>query len=431
MHTLNDTMVNAETSRISNAEIIILLSGLIALIVLQFMFDRPPFYDEDDYLRNVAILQQHGFSNAYLLSLTGSAGPLYSVVHYLFEPITNLQSPYVRFINTGFLVGTMYLTGLTLGLLSHSYRLYTLIAMAIPMTYIISGLALTEAPAIFFFSAGIYLMSASALQHGADTTAIIQSFSGGLCISIAILGRQPYLLVLAAFPVLFLNKKDYKKGLILLSTALAMSLLLPVYVFIIWNDLVAPSDAALYDRLAFEGVSYRFDFFFLCIAYYCIALFIISPRFYRIPKKKEIILYIAVYLLLVLLNYKFQFIHFFFLRFIIEKFIPSPDLIPLLEILFGAVMPLVGFYFLATLYYQLQRAAFKRELLFYSAAMILIALSCVKITWGFSSRYAAQAIPLLVLTGSYFYKPSKYSSIRIATGVILGLLSVVSYFLSK
>jgi len=424
-------MVNAENSTISNAEIVILVSGLIALIVLQFVFDRPPFYDEDDYLQNVAILQKHGFSNAYLLSLIGSAGPLYSVVHYLFEPITHLQSPYVRLINIGFLAGTMYLTGLTLGLLSHSYRLYALMAMAIPMTYVISGLALTEAPAVFFFSAGVYLMSASAAQGNAYTTAIIQSLSGGLCFSIAILGRQPYLLVLASLPVLFLDKKNYRKGLIFLSTALAMSLALPAYVFLIWNDLVAPSDAALYNQIALEGVSYRFDFFFLCIAYYSIALFIIAPGFYRRPKKKEIIMYTLLYLILALINYKFEFIHFFFLRFIIEKFVPSPDLIPLLEILFGAALPLLGFYFLTTLYQQLHRAAFKRELIFYSAAMILIALSCVKITWGFSSRYAAQAIPLLILTGSYFYKSSKYSTIRIAAGVILGLLSVVSYFLSR
>lgn len=431
MHTINYNMVNAVTSRISNAEIVVLLSGLIALIALQFVFDRPPFYDEDDYLQNVAILQKYGFSNAYLLNLIGSAGPLYSVVHYLLEPITHLQSPYVRLVNTGFLAGTMYLTGLTLRLLPHSYRLYTLMAMAIPMTYVISGLALTEAPAVFFFSAGVYLISASALQCNAYATAIVQSLSGGLCFSIAILGRQPYLLVLAALPILFIYQKDDIRRVLLLLLALAMSLVLPAYVFMIWNDLVAPSDAALYDQIASEGVSYRFDFFFLCIAYYCIALFIIAPGFYRIPQKREIVMYIVLYLILAFINYKFEFIHFFFLRFIVEKFVPSPDLIPILEILFGAALPLLGFYFLATLYHQLQRAAFKRELVFYSAAMILIALSCVKITWGFSSRYAAQAIPLLILTGSYFYKPSKYNSIRISAGVILGLLSVVSYFLSK
>lgn len=424
-------MVNAETGKISFAEIIILLSGLIALVMLQFVFDRPPFYDEDDYLQNVAILQKHGFSNAYLLDLIGSAGPLYSVVHYLFEPITHLQSPYVRLINTGFLAGTMYVTGLSLGLLSHSSRLYALMAMAIPMTYVISGLALTEAPAVFFFTAGVYLISASAAPGNAYTTAIIQSLSGGLCMSLAILGRQPYLLVLAAFPILFFYRKDDVKGVVLLLLALVMSLALPVYIFMIWNDLVAPSDAALYDQIASEGVSYRFDFFFLCIAYYCFALFIIAPGFFRKLQKREIIMYIILYLILALINYKFELIHFFFLRFIIEKFIPSPDLIPLLEILFGAALPLLGFYFLATLYHQLQRTAFKRDLVFYSAVMILIALSCVKITWGFSSRYAAQAIPLLILTGSYFYKPSKYNSIRITAGVILGLLSVVSYFLSK
>lgn len=424
-------MVHAETSRISNTEIVILLSGLVALITLQFIFDRPPFYDEDDYLQNVAILQKHGFSNAYLLNLIGSAGPLYSVVHYLFEPITHLQSPYVRLINTGFLAGTMYLTSLTLRLLPHANRLYALMAMAIPMTYVISGLALTEAPAVFFFTAGIYLISASASQGNTYTTAIIQSLTGGLCISIAILGRQPYLLVLAAFPVLFIYKKNDSRGVILLLLALVMSLALPAYVFMIWNDLVASSDAALYNQIASEGVSYRFDFFFLCIAYYCIAFLIIAPGFYRIPQKREIIMYSVFYLILAFINYKFEFIHFFFLRFIIEKFVPSPDLIPLLEILFGAALPLLGFYFLATLYHQLQRAAYKRELVFYSAAMILVALSCIKITWGFSSRYAAQAIPLLILTGSYFYKPSKYNSLRITAGVILGLLSVISYFLSK
>lgn len=304
-------MANAATGRISNTEIVILLSGLIALITLQFVFDRPPFYDEDDYLQNVAILQKHGFSNAYLLNLIGSAGPLYSVVHYLFEPLTHLQSPFVRLINTGFLAGTMYLTSLTLRLLPHTNRLYALMAMAIPMTYVISGLALTEAPAVFFFSTGVYLISASAAQGNAYTTAIIQSLSGGLCISVAILGRQPYLLVLAALPILFFYQKDDIKGVVLLLLALVMSLAMPAYVFMIWNDLVAPSDAASYDQIASEGVSYRLDFFFLCIAYYCIALFLIAPGFYRIPQKREIIMYIVLYLILALINYRFEFIHFF------------------------------------------------------------------------------------------------------------------------
>src|SRR5689334_3522763 len=81
------------------------LTGLTLLLFQVFYFNRPPFYDEIEYLKDVTALQVHGFSRTYLLSLAGSAGPLYSVVHYIFLPLTSLEPPAIRLVNVSFLFG--------------------------------------------------------------------------------------------------------------------------------------------------------------------------------------------------------------------------------------------------------------------------------------------------------------------------------------
>lgn len=254
--------MNIEKSKLTRSEIVLLLFGLFTLIVILFVFNRPPFYDEDDYLKNVALLQKYGFSRAYLVNLIGSAGPLYSTVHYILEPLTDLQAPYIRLVNIGFLLGIIYFTGRTVQLLNFTCWTYGLNSMAIPMTYVISGLALTEIPAMFFYSAGIYLIIKAISSSASNVNGIIKLITGGICISLAILGRQPYLLTLAAFPILFYNKKNYKKNSILLIITIIFSVALPCYVFSVWNGLVAPLDALFYDNITRQGVSYRPDFFF-------------------------------------------------------------------------------------------------------------------------------------------------------------------------
>ncbi len=409
-------------------ELLILLVGLVTQIVIIIIFNRFPVYDERYYLYNVSLLHEYGLSKTYLLHHTGSAGPLYSVLHYLLEPITQLRMPYIRFVNISLLLGTIYFLGLTLKLL-HFSGSYALCVLAIPMTYTISGLALTEIPAIFFFSAGLYLIIKISSNHTPYPTAIIHSLTGGIFVSFAILGRQPYLLTLAALPILFWNKKNYiRSGLLLLLTIVA-SLALPCYIFYLWNGLVAPADSNVYENLARKGVSYRPEFFLLCLAYFSIIFIIIAPGLFVLPGKREKQFLLLMYIFLLAVNYQFNVIKFLPISGVIIKIIPA-EYIQIAEVLCGTGVILLAIYFISALFWQLHKKVYPKELLFYSFAMLLIAISCLKITWGFSSRYAAQALPMLIPVGAYFFKRNNSSVYRIIAGVVLGLMSFATYIIA-
>jgi hypothetical protein len=64
---------------------------------------------------------------------------------------------------------------------------------------------------------------------------------------------------------------------------------------------------------------------------------------------------------------------------------------------------------------------------FFTASCLLVAAACVKITWGFSSRYAAQAVPLLVMMGSYTYRNSKHKMAHLLLGMVIGFICIFSY----
>jgi len=406
-------------------EQLLLFIGLIGLVALMLIYNKSPFYDETPYLQNVALLQQYGFSNAYLLKHIGSAGPLYSSLHYLLEPLTKLQTPYIRLVNVVLLIGTIWFSGQTLKKLGFSPS-FAWLALAIPMTYVISGLALTEMPAIFFFSLGIFLIVE---VRSADRSFIIDAFKlaiAGLAISFAILGRQPFLLVLGALPVLFFKKGKYMRNSALLLITMIFSLALPSYIFFIWGGLVAPGDGAIYNAIAEEGVSLQPAFFFLCVAYYAVVFFIVTPGFFIRPDKKELFYITLLTLLLVALNFKYRYFLSLPMRHLMESIFPSV-VIGWGETIFGAAIFLAGLYFIINLIRQLAKHNYPTELVFFAFAAILIAVACIKITWGFSSRYPAQALPFLLPLFAYFYKKNRFTIYRLGAGVLLGLISFASY----
>ncbi|MBD0353279.1 MAG: hypothetical protein ICV65_19215 [Flavisolibacter sp.] len=415
-------------SQLTNKELIVLLSGLLVFVALLVLISRTYVPDEIAYLYNVRYIEKYGLSKEYLIRHYGSAGPLYSVIHWILEPVTQLRVSFIRLVNIFFLLGSIYFISRLLRVFQVS-PIFAFTTLAIPMTYVISGLALTEMPAIFFFSIGIFLIIKTTTVNPPYPIAILQLLTGGICISLAILGRQPYLLTLGALPILFFNNKKFEYRSILLLLTLVASLALPTFVFLIWNGLVAPYDSTYYyDKIAQKGIFFRPDFFLLCLAYFAIILFIIAPAFFLKPQKKEIISLGFIYIILIVVNYKFQLIPLLPLKSLSIKFVPS-EYLDLVYAFFSAFFELIGIFFLITLYQQLRKNIFQRELLFFSVAALLIALSCMKITFQFSSRYAAQATPLLIPICSFFYKRYSSNFYRMAAGVIIGLIAYTFYIM--
>lgn len=409
---------------LTKAEIAVLVAGFIFLIALVAGLSRPPFYDERYYIKNVFLLQQYGFSREYLLKHIGSAGPLYSAVHYVFAPLTHLRVPYIRLVNVFLLAGSMYFLGKTLQLLQFSANM-ALLVLAIPMTYVVTGLALTEVPAMFFFSAAIYSILYATTK---SKYPIVYLIAGGFLMGLAILGRQPYLLTLGVLPILFWNKEAYIKNGLLLIVTIISALVLPAIVFSVWNGLVAPEDAALYTEIARNGISLQPKFFFFCTAYFAVIVLLLAPSIYLRPTRRLLAFLGIALLIFIAVNYSAGVITFLPMRFTLERLF-SASFISGAELICGAVIMVLSVYLLLSIA-QRVKENYSKELLFFVAATFLIALSCIKITWGYSSRYAAQAIPLIVPLCAVFYRRSKYNVYRLALGIVIGAVSLLTYIKS-
>jgi hypothetical protein len=403
----------------------------LALVFAEFVFTRPPFYDEEDYLRNVYLLHTYGFSIEYLKHHIGAAGPLHSVIHYFLEPLTKLQPPYVRLVNIAFLLAAMYTISLTLKLLGRTSSC-SLYVMAIPMTYVIAGLALTEMPAIFFLALGIFFIIKSTQKNNFSAASIFLLIAGGGCISLAIIGRQPYLVVVAAFPILFIDKNINAKSIFSLLITIAVSLAMPLYIFYVWKGLVAPQEASFFNGIAQEGTLYRPDFFILCLAYFSIVFFFIAPHFFLVPnfliynKKNIAVIWSIVLVCIIAFNYYYRLIVFLPLFSVVNKILPY-SIMNAASILFGSAIITLAIVFVARIIYKYYEHGFSKYYLFYALASVLVAFTCIKITGQFSSRYAAQAIPLLIPLANYFYKPGRFTVYTAAAGVLFGLISFLSY----
>jgi hypothetical protein len=406
---------------------LLLVAGFIAMVIVVLVYNRPPFYDEPAYLADVTLLHHHGFSRDWLLGLHGSAGPLYSAVQYFFEPVTHLAPPFIRLLNGVFLLGVMYYTHLTLRVL-HLYGGYAWYSMAIPVTYVVAALALTEMPAMLFFTMSLYL-SVKASRTASFILVLVCALAAGICMGVAIAGRQPYLLTVPVIAFLFLLNKNPRNRWLPAFIFIPAALALPLYIFYVWNGLVPPIDTLFYARLAGQGIAWRPDSVLLCIAYFAICFLLIAPALYRLPGRKEGAGWLLLYIVLVILNCLFGWIPWLPMESLVKKLLVKPTWVQFSANAIGAGLLLFSLYFIVTIGRWAIEKKRQPETLVFFIAMLALAFTCIKITSGFSSRYAAQALPLMVLAGSYFREHAPLPIPRVLAGITIGLTSLLFYFL--
>jgi hypothetical protein len=334
-------------------------------------------------------------------------------------------------VSLGFLLSTLYFTIAIIRLLNATHWTYALYTMAVPMVYLVGGLALTEMPAMFFFSMGLFFIVKSTQQKITSTyvNTLVYAIIGSFFVSISILGRQPYLVVALALPILYLSKKLSFKDCFNLLSAILFVVTIPFCLFYTWKGLMPPSDAPFYSDITGLGPNYRIDYFILCVFYFAVSMFLIAPNFYSYPKKNKVLMFTGTCLLIIIINQICNFLSYIPFLSTTEKIIPSNLNKQLVANLSGSSIILFALHFLVNCFMHIAKQQLSKEFSFFIIALLLMAFSCSKITWGFSSRYAAQAIPLLIITGSYFYKPSKINVVRIIVGIAIGIISLISYFI--
>ncbi|NSL86695.1 hypothetical protein ECE50_007630 [Chitinophaga sp. Mgbs1] len=399
------------------------LGGYLFLLLLTVYHQQAPLFDEPLFIPNVYLFEKYGLSREFLVNIDNQApGPLYQFVHIIFKPLTHMQTPGIRLVNVALLGLTiLVLAAAIMRMQAKDFRTALLPAlniMAIPMIWQVSGMALTEIPPVFFAALSVLLIYI-ALQRSVITGSLL-ALLGGLCLGLSILGRSPFLVIVPASAVLLLyHFQDRRRWLLLfLYNAVALAMCVPV--FLIWQGLMPP-------RQAITGAG-GIDIWhgILAFAYGALLVIIIAPSWFIFNRKTGWYLLITYFILLAanvtLLHYSYS-----PLSEALDKILPAKAM-QLYPFIISPLLATVAIYFIVC---SLLRAWQRREDVFFLfilfSGMLLLA-SSFKVTHLFSSRYVAQAAPFIVLALAPYDKITYGKVLRFGMGMVIGLLSLETYF---
>lgn len=384
---------------------------LAALIALS---PRILIYDEGYHLGVVNLIQTQGFYSAMVSPLNQSAaGPLYSFLHLAFASVTNLAAPFVRWINFLALLSVSILISKTSWPIKHkniSFPEASLCFLGVPFVWPCVGMALTEIPALVFFTIALALISCM-ISSDCIKRQLELGIAIGLALGIAILGRQTYLVIL---PCLVVWAVFYKKYWLPVAFIIVISLISSGWIFIIWKGLVPPSQRSLDSGL-------RIDHAILAATYIGVAGLILAPSVLReLTVLKSLLFGILV-----------GGIGSWYLG---DQILPAKSL---LESLFGAewsifigaaaltlMIGVAAVWLLAIS--KVSLAGGNRFVVLNLLFLMAFVAAPAKISHLFSSRYVVSAlIPLIILTG---FEKSKFSITMKITGILLGAATLGTYY---
>lgn len=412
----------------NNIYIIIGISLLIILLVFTFLQTKPPFWDEAYYLENVINLNIIGFSKQYLIDYKGPAGPTYVLIHYLLQPITKLSVPLVRIVNIIFLFGILFYTKKTFNIVNNiksNSLIFTISSLAIANIYTISGIALTEIFAAFFMIFTVFYL---VKHYKENKNNYLLALLSGFSFSLAILGRQPIIVLWLALPLLFLRDRylfkidfERKEFLKFVIVTVFSSLIIPLYIFNIWNNIQPLSQAS-------TGIGISPTNLVLAFGYAAIFTLFIKPNYFKfVDKKIKYLEFITVITISVFFNVFLLKIEFAPFNSIVSNWL-NPSFIPYYKICCGSILAIVG---LSFIYFFTKKNLLQKDplTLFFAFGFLLIIGTSLKVTHQFSARYVAQAFPLIVLAvHSKEEKINWLSVISLTIGGMLGIASLNSYY---
>ena len=395
------------------------ISGLLFLLVYILAATKSLTYDEPYYLSNIELIRQYGWGRDFIAQLKGPAGPLYAYLHAIIEPITGQIPVNVRLVNVILAALIIYfLYKLINHLNGKGYVAF--LFMAIPMSYPTVGMALTEIPAMFAFSLSIFILD-GLYKKGSFSISdcILGLISGGL-FSLAISGRQPYLLSLAPFALIFFSKLPVNRKK-LTAIFLASALAYPFYLFSIWGGLTPKTGGEIANTGGFSLTN-----FMLSLGYASILMALLAPDFFIRLSKRNLVLY-SLFFALTLVVFKYTGSHFAPLHNQMQGLL-SDRLFSLYQITCPSLLALIGIYFLHSCW---SRMLEKREnVVFIVCLLMLLAIlfSCIKVTHQFSSRYVFQAAPLFLIVASFYIGDRLIHKLPWVIGLIIGIISITAYY---
>lgn len=385
--------------------------------VLAFIIATGPshlIYDESYHIGVAKLILKDGFFNALVSPQNQSAaGPLYAVLQLAFEWASSLAAPAIRWIGFFCLLLTSILVSKTQFSPNERFLSISQVGicfLGIPFLWPCVGMALTEVPAMLFFSLALFCV---ARMIGAENSNshFWWAALAGLSLGFAILGRQTYLILI---PVIFFWALFQRKFLLPVLFLFMFAELCSGWLFIVWKGLVPPSQQTV-------DAGLRFDHSLFAMVYIGVAGFVLEPR------------------LLVLMPLRFG-MPFLLITGAIGFFTIGGEIVPaksLLLSLFGAEWAVqIGRFGLAAMFAisvlwiisLSSKIVSERSSFLFLNLLILLAfiVAPAKISHLFSSRYVVTAIiPLIFLTG---YENTKLAISFKLIGGLIGAATLAAYY---
>jgi hypothetical protein len=274
-------------------------------------------------------------------------------------------------------------------------------------------MALSEMPAMTSVTLSLYFQLRGLKVLHSGRSVLWWYLASGVLLSIAVWGRQPYLL-LAGIPVL---SAIIDRRLVIPALYFAcLVALLTVPLFIIWRGVVPPK----YQTME-QGVSLLHGL--LSFSYTGISFLLLVPQAVRLPRRWAI----GVVAVSVLSNAVFDIFAVYPMRSICDRYLSS-WLIPVWGNIWGSAFIGIGVVSLVEILGMTWRYRYDLKQFTVWAGLLFVALSPLFIVHQYSSRYTAMSLPYLVLAAQPLRQWNIGTAIAAVVGCFAGCLSLIGYF---
>jgi hypothetical protein len=399
----------------SKAAKIINYFGLILLFFLICISPHKLVYDEGHHIAIAKSILSIGLINTLTNPPTISAlGPLYSFLQLSLIDLTNLNPPWIRFINFSIFLLTIVLLILISKKLKFNDPVLTgFCIMVVPFMYPTVGMALTEIPALFFFTlfCFFFIELMERLPTSPPLSIVSWATLAGLSLGVACLGRQTYLCALFATGIIL--KWDHK-NLIAFFAVFISATAASLWLFWIWGGLTPPG-------LHIGGINVKHGI--LSFAYLGFATFFVCPEWFKLDRL-IIMLLIIIFLILLLTSFSFNYEP----ATTLAKLVIPNSLFYYYKYIFDALFITFAVIWIYSLYSNIRFVWGRKEMVFLYFIIFILSLTPIAVSIQFSSRYIVTVLTLLVLILNSKIQIGLLSLVRFTFGILLGLASLATYY---